>query len=407
MNVILHKIGKWAALALLIETQARWNDENNSVAGGMGKGHRRLAGSYEDIVNRDTAPAVTVPARSQPCQNGTRRKWAPWKKGYGCFNVSVRSTSRRRSDRLPPHRDEANATMLTTQNKHQAHYLPVVPSTNDPTEHSTWADPPSRKVQTSVGPDGNNASTKNGGILQKSKFQTSSSFQSVPIRGDGGKRASLARTTSISEKQLRLTLAKFVPKNVEDICVARHTGSMDGTLIKRISYAQTETEILRDDNCCSFCARNSECEFWVRDMVGDSCWLMKDFRGFNNEPGRRSSFSASWASQKRQSLQIPPPPRPGSPGIGEIGPNGLQSLPVVSSTSDNQAIRRESDMEARLAQNPYDPVAKAYFSSKNAASGGDKARGAANMALFQSFLSFQSKREKRIKSGTSVGRKSR
>ena len=102
-------------------------------------------------------------------------------------------------------------------------------------------------------------------------------------------------------------LRKFVPLSQEGVCLARHRGGMNGTVVKVDSYssgrvdASSSSELAKDAACCARCARHLKCEFWVRDSSDTSskCWLMRDFSGFNLHANRRSSFNSAWAENVR------------------------------------------------------------------------------------------------------------
>jgi len=105
------------------------------------------------------------------------------------------------------------------------------------------------------------------------------------------------------------TLRKFVPLSQEGVCLARHRGGMNGTVVKVDSYssrvdASSSSELAKDAACCARCARHVKCEFWVRDSSDSSskCWLMRDFSGFNLHANRRSSFNSAWAEKVRFQL---------------------------------------------------------------------------------------------------------
>jgi hypothetical protein len=133
------------------------------------------------------------------------------------------------------------------------------------------------------------------------------------------------------EGHLKAALMKFVPKNAEGICVARHAGGMEGVKVKEVKYevkaakGVVVTEPLKDASCCAACSRHPACEFWVRETTGSSCWLMKDFSGLLVDSTRRSAFSGAWAAKKRHQLGLGKAPLPGTPGIGEIMPHSMQA----------------------------------------------------------------------------------
>ena len=109
----------------------------------------------------------------------------------------------------------------------------------------------------------------------------------------------------LEQNGLLNALRKFVPLTQEGVCLARHRGGMNGTVVKVDSYSTSRvdtssgSDVAKDTSCCARCARHLKCEFWVRDSSDGSskCWLMRDFSGFNLHVNRRSSFNSAWAEK--------------------------------------------------------------------------------------------------------------
>ena len=109
----------------------------------------------------------------------------------------------------------------------------------------------------------------------------------IKTRGKTSKGGEIAGVGTLVEKRLRAALSKvrscnfvgialwlslshpsllphlaahsqFVPYTREGGCIARHSGGMDGVLVKADSYrsARGATEIDKDASCCVLCAKN-------------------------------------------------------------------------------------------------------------------------------------------------------
>jgi len=80
---------------------------------------------------------------------------------------------------------------------------------------------------------------------------------------------------------------------VDGCYVAEHQ-QMNGIDVDWVYYSG-ETTNQKDASCCSQCWDNPECEFWVRDDIGN-CWLRRSFRRHYTSDTYRGSFKVNCAN---------------------------------------------------------------------------------------------------------------
>ena len=254
-------------------------------------------------------------ATRETCESGSKRMYVAWKKAFACVSL----------DKIKA-KDDATAVSAAAA------------AAVDPSPRlSTSALPPPKASKNSK--DKGKGKGKKKAEDKFAHLPDDISAPGLPQKATPTKESPVNGHISV-ENRLRDALVRFTPYNKEKVCVSRHAGGMAGTLIKEVQYgshnahkdaeASISHEILKDASCCSQCSKEPRCEFWVRDTTGTSCWLMRDFAGLVTKDNRRSSFNAKWAAKQRSAMKLPPPPAPGTPGIGEIAPDRMIGVgPVV------------------------------------------------------------------------------